>query len=60
MKLNGKGYLSAKTNSRDRLLPNPKDWLEDYTEALLCDVKWEVEMSKPDAYDLNIDDVEIE
>lgn len=60
MRFNGKGYLAAKTNSRDRLLPNPKDCLEDYTEAFLCNEKWEVEMSKTDAYDLNIDDVEIE
>ena len=60
MRFNGKGYLASKTNDRARLLPKPKDCLEDYTEAFLCDVKWEVEMNKPDAYDLNIDDVEIE
>jgi len=60
MRFNGKGYLASKTNDRARLLPKPKDYLEDYTEAFLCNVRWEVEMSEPDAYDLNIADVEIE
>lgn len=60
MKLNGKGYITAKTNSRNRLLPFSKDCLEDNTKALLCEDKWEIEMNKPDAFDLTVNDIEIE
>jgi hypothetical protein len=59
MILSGKGYLATKTNKRDRILPKPKECLEDFTEAYLCDVRWEVEMSKPDAYDIKPEEIEI-
>lgn len=59
MRFNGEGYLGARTDDRNRLLPKPKDCLEDLTKAFLCDIKWEVEMNKPDAYDLNDEDVKI-
>lgn len=59
MILNGKGYLASKTENRDLLYPKPKDCLEDYTEAFLCDVKYEVEMSIADTYDIKPEEIEI-
>lgn len=60
MRFNGKGYMAARTRERETTLPSPKECLEDSTEAMLCDIRWEIEMSKPDQYDVYTRDVEIE
>lgn len=59
MRLSGEKYLGTKTGHRLRNTPYDKERFEDWTEAQVCDVRWEVEMSMPDAYNVYPEAIDI-